>query len=308
MAVWLARTSAEVRVFRETLRALLSHWRQHPVQFFSVLTGLWLATSLLTGVQALNSQARESYARASQLIGGEPQASLTALGGGVFSQQVFVDLRRAGWPVSPVLQGRVTLKGHEDQRLQLMGIEPVSLPAGSAVAGQSLPIEQVVEFFTPPGSTWISPQTLQALGLHEGQTPVAQSGVTLPPLRAQTDMAPGVLLVDIGFAQQILQLPDQLSRLLLPKDFRATLPDQFKGQLQFKSSGEENNLARLTESFHLNLDALGFLSFVVGLFIVHAAIGLALEQRRSLLRTLRACGVSARMLIACLAVELGGWR
>jgi putative ABC transport system permease protein len=306
VAVWLARTSTEVRVFRETLRALLSHWRQHPVQFFSVLTGLWLATSLLTGVQALNSQARESYARASQLIGGEPQASLSAPGGGTFSQSLFIELRRAGWPVSPVLQGRVTLKGHEDQRLQLMGIEPVSLPAGSAVAGRALDIEQIVRFFSPPGSTWISPQTLQALGMREGEQPLTLSGAALPPLHVQTDMAPGVLLVDIGFAQQILGLPEQLSRLLLPKDFTATLPDQFKSQLQLKSSGEENNLSRLTESFHLNLDALGFLSFVVGLFIVHAAIGLALEQRRGLLRTLRACGVSARMLIACLAVELGG--
>jgi putative ABC transport system permease protein len=294
-----------VRVFRETLRALLSHWRQHPVQFFSVLTGLWLATSLLTGVQALNSQARESYARASQLIGGEPQASLSAPGGGTFAQALFVELRRSGWPVSPVLQGRLTLKGHEDQRLQLMGIEPVSLPAGSAVAGRALAIEQVVEFFSPPGSTWISPQTLQALGLREGDRPYSVSGVALPPLRVQTDMAPGLLLLDIGFAQQILGLPEQLSRLLLPKDFTATLPERFKGQLQYKSSGEENNLSRLTESFHLNLDALGFLSFVVGLFIVHAAIGLALEQRRGLLRTLRACGVSARRLIACLAIELG---
>jgi len=294
-----------MRIVGETLRALLSHWRLHPVQFFSVLTGLWLATSLLTGVQALNSQARDSYARASQLIGGEPQASLSAPGGGTFSQQLFVDLRRAGWPVSPVLQGRLMLQGHEDQRLQLMGIEPVSLPAGAAVAGQALAIEQVVGFFTAPGSTWISPQTLQALGLSEGARPLAANGQVLPPLHAQTDMAPGVLLVDIGFAQQILGLPDQLSRLLLPKYFTAALPDAFKGQLQLKTSGEENNLARLTESFHLNLDALGFLSFVVGLFIVHAAIGLALEQRRGLLRTLRACGVSARMLIACLAVELG---
>ncbi|VVN66281.1 ABC transporter permease [Pseudomonas fluorescens] len=295
-----------MRVFGETLRALLSHWRQHPVQFFSVLTGLWLATSLLSGVQALNSQARDSYARASQMIGGEPQASLSTPSGATFSQQVFVDLRRAGWPVSPVLQGRLTLKGHEDQRLQLMGIEPVSLPAGSAVAGQALAIEQIVEFFSPPGRTWISPQTLQALGLHEGEQPSSLGGVGLPPLRVENEMAPGVLLVDIGVAQQVLGLPDQLSRLLLPRDFSATLPDQFKGQLQLKSSGEENNLARLTESFHLNLDALGFLSFVVGLFIVHAAIGLALEQRRGLLRTLRACGVSARMLIACLSVELGG--
>ncbi|WP_134334406.1 FtsX-like permease family protein [Pseudomonas sp. LAIL14HWK12:I2] len=294
-----------MKVFRHAMMALLSHWRRHPVQFFSVLTGLWLATSLLTGVEALNSQARDSYARASQLIGGEPQASLSTPNGAMFPQQWFVDLRRLGWPVSPVLQGRLILKGHENQRLQLMGIEPVSLPGDSAVAGQAMPIERVVEFFTPPGSTWISPETLRALNLAEGATPATETGQTLPPLRAQTDMAPGVLLVDIGVAQRVLEQPDQLSRLLLPKDFHADVPAAFKGQLQLKSSGEENNLARLTESFHLNLDALGFLSFIVGLFIVHAAIGLALEQRRGLLRTLRACGVSARMLISCLIVELG---
>ena len=292
-------------MFRETLRALLSHWRRHPVQFFSVLTGLWLATSLLTGVQALNSQARDSYAKASELIGGEPQASLTAANGGSFDQHLFIDLRRQGWPVSPVLQGRLNLLGHDDQRLQLMGIEPVSLPAGGPVAGQALDMTQIVEFFSPPGRTWIAPQTLQALGLREGEQPSTLSGHVLPPLHVQEDMAPGVLLVDIGIAQQLLEQPQQLTRLLLPKDFHGVLPEALKGQLQLKSSGEENNLARLTESFHLNLDALGFLSFIVGLFIVHGAIGLALEQRLGLLRTLRACGVSARMLIACLSVELG---
>lgn len=296
-------------VLRETLRALLSHWRQHPVQFFSVLTGLWLATSLLTGVQALNSQARESYARASQLIGGEPQASLSAPNGATFSQALFVDLRLAGWPVSPVLQARIQLKGHEDLRLQLMGIEPLSLPTGSALAGQHLDMVQRVDFVGPPGRTWIAPSTLQALGLLEGAQPQSLNGQTLPPLHSQVDMAPGVLLVDIGAAQHVLGLPEQLSRLLLPKDFAATeprLPTELAGQLQLKRSGEENNLSRLTESFHLNLDALGFLSFVVGLFIVHAAIGLALEQRRGLFRTLRACGVSARRLIFCLSLELGG--
>jgi len=294
-----------VNVFWQTLRALLSHWRRHPVQFFSVLTGLWLATSLLTGVEALNSQARDSYARASQMIGGEPQASLATPNGATFTQQWFVDLRRQGWPVSPLLQGRLVLKDHPDQRLQLMGIEPVSLPVDSAVAGQAMPIERIVAFFSPPGVTWISPETLQALNLSEGATPQAVNGQNLPPLQVQKDMAPGVLLVDIGVAQSLLEQPGQVSRLLLPKDFHAELPAAFNGRLQLKSSAEENNLARLTESFHLNLDALGFLSFVVGLFIVHAAIGLALEQRRGLLRTLRACGVGARMLIGSLIVELG---
>lgn len=297
-----------MRVFYWTLRALLSHWRRHPVQFFSVLTGLWLATALLTGVQALNSQARQSYAQASQLIGGEPQNSLTTANNGPFSQDVFISLRHEGWPVSPVVQGRISLQGLEDRRVQLMGIEPVSLPSGTAVAGQTLDLSGIVDFLTPPGQTWIATQTLQALGLHEGQQPLTSNGLLLPPLHSRVDMAPGVLLTDIGFAQPLLQMPNQVSRLLLPKGFAASnppLPAELNGLLQLKKSGEENNLTRLTESFHLNLNALGVLAFIVGLFIVHAAIGLALEQRRGLLRNLRACGVSARMLIAALGMELG---
>ncbi|AZF00857.1 AttF component of AttEFGH ABC transport system [Pseudomonas orientalis] len=290
-------------VFYWTLRALLSHWRRHPVQFFSVLTGLWLATALLTGVQALNSQARDGYARASQLIGGEPQASLSAPDGAAFPQAVFAELRRAGWPVSPVVQGRVVLKGHEEQRLQLMGIEPVSLPGSGSVAGQRLSQSQILAFFEAPGRTWIAVQTLQALGLHEGEQPLTANGQRLPPLQVQPDMAPGMLLTDIGFAQPLLDMHGRLSRLLVDNTFAARHPVPPAG-LQLKQ-GDDNNLSRLTESFHLNLDALGFLSFVVGLFIVHAAIGLALEQRRGLLRTLRACGVSARLLILSLGVELG---
>jgi putative ABC transport system permease protein len=295
-------------VFYWSLRALMSHWRRHPVQFFSVLTGLWLATALLVGVQALNAQARQSYAQASQLIGGAPQTSLSSANGAPFSQDLFVSLRREGWPVSPMVQGRITLPGLQDRRLQVMGVEPVSLPSGTALAGQTLDTTQIVDFLTPPGRTWISQQTLAELGLHEGQQVLSAEGRPLPPLHGQADMAPGVLLMDIGFAQPLLNMPNQLSRLLLPADFAAanpTLPAQFKDQLQLKRGDEENNLARLTESFHLNLDALGVLSFVVGLFIVHAAIGLALEQRRGLLRNLRACGVSARLLIAVLGVELG---
>ncbi|MDR8369140.1 FtsX-like permease family protein [Pseudomonas lactis] len=290
-------------LFYWTLRALLSHWRRHPVQFFSVLTGLWLATALLTGVQALNSQARDSYARASQLIGGEPQASLVAPDAASFPQALFAELRRAGWPVSPVVQGRVELQGHEQQRLQLMGIDPVSLPGSGSVAGQRLSQAQMLAFFEPPGRTWVAAQTLEALGLQAGEQPLTSTGQRLPPLQVQADMAPGLLLTDISFAQPLLNMPGRLSRLLVDNTFAARHPTP-PAALQLKQ-GEDNNLSRLTESFHLNLDAVGFLSFVVGLFIVHAAIGLALEQRRGLLRTLRACGVSARLLILSLGLELG---
>lgn len=288
-----------------TLRSLLSHWRRHPVQGVALITGLWLATALFTGVLALNSQARQSYALASQMIGGQAQANIVARDGAELAQSTFVALRLQGWPVSPVLEGRITLPSHPQLRLQVVGIEPLTLPVGSPVAGAVPSVDELSAFIGAPGRTWVAPQTLRELGAQEGARLQTSNGSTLPPLQTRAQAAPGVLLMDIGAAQTVLQMPDQLSRLLLPRTFQQALPEAYTDRLQINRSDADGDLARLTDSFHLNLTALGLLAFVVGLFIVHAAIGLALEQRRALLRTLRACGVSAALLVLALVLELG---
>jgi putative ABC transport system permease protein len=88
------------------------------------------------------------------------------------------------------------------------------------------------------------------------------------------------------------------------KAVRAPLENITGDRLRLVEPDAESDLERLTDSFHLNLTAFGLLSFFVGLFIVNSAVGLAFEQRLPMLRTLRACGVSARMLNAVLLVEL----
>lgn len=286
-----------------TLHALLGHWRRHPVQFFSLFTGLWLATALLTGVQAINEQARASYALASELVGGTPHAHLEPADGRPLPRAAFGDLRRQGWPVSPILDGRVHLAGG-GTRLRVMGIEPISLPAGSEVAGESLDEAGLVDFISPPGHAWIAAQTLAETGLEEGDAPLLDNGQRLPPLRVRGQMAPGTVLIDIGAAERVLESRGEITRLLLPAGFDGILPTPWDARLRWERGGG-NELDRLTGSFHLNLTALGLLAFAVGLFIVHAAIGLALEQRRPLLRTLRASGVEVRVLLAALAIELG---
>ena len=82
--------------------------------------------------------------------------------------------------------------------------------------------------------------------------------------------------------------------------------DQVAPDLRLTPAGQETDVARLTESFHLNLTAFGVLSFAVGLFIVNGAIGLAFEQRRTMVSTMRALGVPLNRLIAGFAVELLG--
>jgi putative ABC transport system permease protein len=282
-------------------KVLLSHWRRHPMQLATLLVGLISATALWSGVQALNQQARLSYDRAATTFGGARTAMLVGRDGATFPQQLFVDLRRAGWPLSPVLEGRVQIGGRS---FRLLGIEPVTLPAEvgntPAVAKDSLQ-----SFVLPPGETLAAFETLSELKLSEGATPTI-GAIAMPPLKLAAQLAPGVLVVDIGFAQRLLKMPDQISRLLIgkAKGNPAPLAAVVGDKLRLVEPDEESDLERLTDSFHLNLTAFGLLSFLVGLFIVNSAIGLAFEQRLPMLRTLRACGVSSRDLNIMLLIEL----
>ena len=108
-----------------TLAVLLSHWRRHPMQLATLLIGLISATALWSGVQALNQQARTSYDRAAATFGGTRTAMLVGTGA-TFPQKLFVDLRRAGWPVSPVLEGRMQIGGRS--------LPPARHRAGDAAA------------------------------------------------------------------------------------------------------------------------------------------------------------------------------
>ena len=272
------------------------------MQLATLLIGLISATALWSGVQALNQQARSSYDRAAATFGGARTAALVGRNSATFSQQLFVDLRRAGWPVSPVLEGRIQIGGRS---FRLLGIEPVTLPIEVGNA-PTIGKADLQSFLTPPGEMLAAPEVPIDLGLPEGASPQATDGTLLPPLRVQPQLVPGVLVVDIGIAQRLLKMPDQISRLLVgnAKGKRAPLESIAGDKLRMLEPDAESDLERLTDSFHLNLTAFGLLSFVVGLFIVNSAIGLAFEQRLPMLRTLRACGVSARMLNAVLLVEL----
>ncbi|WP_400769853.1 FtsX-like permease family protein [Methylosinus sporium] len=291
-----------MRQFFYALATLISHWRRRPGQFAALFVGLAVATALWSGVAALNDQARRSYDRAAGALGLGGAPSLVAASGGFFAQDVFVALRRAGWKASPLLEGTIRLG---DKSIRLLGVEPLTLPK---ISSDKLPAgEDLNDFLGPPGRALIAPQTLRALGLVEGATPTISEADRLPPLAIAKDLAPGMIVVDIGVAQNLLHRPGRLSRLLLAEEPAAnapTLESIIDEPLRRVEADEAPELAKLTESFHLNLTAFGLLAYVVGLFIAHASFGLAFEQRLPIIRTLRAIGASLRALTLALVAEL----
>ncbi|PTW48396.1 ABC transporter permease [Rhodovulum kholense] len=284
-------------MIRTAFTALLSHWRRHPLQLAGLFLGLALATALWSGVQAINAEARQSYDRAAAVLSQDRLESLSKRDGQNFDQQVFLDLRRAGWLVSPVLEGRWS---HRGVPVRILGVDPFTLPAGSlpdAVTGQ----DRTAEFFSDQGLAFAAPQTVEELSR------IGAEG--LPPLAAAEGMAPGILFVDIGVAQRLLRAEGQITRLLVAPDqpLRQRPLAEVAPTLARQTPVEQADMGALTGSFHLNLTAFGFLSFAVGLFIVHSAIGLAFEQRRPIFRTLRALGLPLRTLVGLLAAEIMGF-
>ncbi|KMK66226.1 ABC transporter permease [Puniceibacterium sp. IMCC21224] len=271
---------------RTVLSALLSHWRRHPVQLVTLLLGLALATALWSGVQAINAEARNSYSRAASTLGQEQPDWLE----GPVTLDAYIALRRAGWLVSPVVEGELQVAG---VNLRLLGVDPLTAPPQPGMAALAAGDSALADFIGGKGRLLVAPETAKAL-----------TDAALPPRLIAADVPVGTAVTDIAVALRLLGT-DQISRLLLAGDQpMGVAPLAQVTSLRRVTPPDGTDLAQLTDSFHLNLTAFGLLSFAVGLFIVQSAIGLAFEQRRPTFRTLRALGVDMRRLMLLLAVEL----
>ncbi|MEY8827605.1 FtsX-like permease family protein [Sedimentitalea sp. XS_ASV28] len=276
---------------RTGLSALLSHWRRQPLQLLTLVFGLALATGLWSAVQAINGQARLSYAEAAEQLGAGRLAHLSAPTGFIPLAR-YVELRRAGWQLSPVLEGKLQLG---DTVFRLLGVDSLSYPVPPRPVSDSVTVRPG-DILTGPGRLFLNPDS--AAGL---------DGATAPaPVIATRDLPVGVALTDISVAERLLERTGELSRLLV-------LPDQPVGiaplaqlapDLVLTQPDGEAEISRLTDSFHLNLTAFGLLSFAVGLFIVHGTVGLAFQQRRAMFRSLRALGMPLAVLTQLLLIEL----
>ncbi len=277
---------------RAAVAVLWSHWRRNGLQLFTLVAGLALATALWSGVQAINAEARASYDAAAATLGEGRFDQLVPAAGDVMPRSTFVALRRAGWQVAPVIEG--SLEAPTGAQVAVIGIDPLTAPAGlSAVPLNDT--DRTLDSFLSEPTGFAAPTTARAL-----------SG--FPELRVLADntIAPGTVVTDIGTAERILDRDATLTRLIVLPDQpvgRQPLSDVAPG-LALRPAQEGAEIGRLTDSFHLNLTAFGLLSFAVGIFIVHGAIGLAFEQRRGMVRTLRSLGMPLRRLILFMAAEL----
>ncbi|MBY5441544.1 FtsX-like permease family protein [Rhizobium leguminosarum] len=269
--------------------ALLSHWRRRPLQLLTLAMGIALATALWSGVQAINAEARASYARAASVLEQGNLRQIVAKDGDGIASENYGSLRRAGLNVSPVIEGGYRFGS---TRIRLVGIEPLTMPRDTQNATIASDLD-LSGFFSARGQLVVSKATAERL-----------RGSTDMSIKIDGKVPDGAAFVDISVADRLLGKHGKIDRLVVAADQRITTETLDQAGLRIREPVEQPDVARLTDSFHLNLTAFGFLSFIVGLFIVYSATGLTFEQRRGTFRTLRSIGVSLRALTTLLLIEL----
>ena len=184
------------------LIALLSHWRRRPFQLLTLILGLALATALWSGVQAINAEARKSYREAADVLGAGGLLEIRAETGEI-SIKRFAELRRAGWLVSPVLDGWLSA---DSGRVRVLGIDPFTMPPGNT-PGDAIMAVGIQQFLEPLSAILAAPSTADRLRGTYGDRIVAAESLT-----------PGLAVMDLVAAQSLLNR-DGIDRLLI-------LPDQ----------------------------------------------------------------------------------
>ena len=254
--------------------AVLSHWRRMPLQLFTLVMGLALATALWSGVQAINAEARASYAVASdQLTGGFDR--IERADGGPIAVETFVALRRAGWLVSPVIEADI-------DGISITGIDVLTMP----------------DFVLDQGTT-VAPNT-PTLWVAENVKITSETVTTV----VDAELPAGTAVGDIGVVSDLTGADISYLVVNPVQTLFQEKIESISAELVIIQATDQSDIARLTDSFHLNLTAFGLLSFVVGIFIVHGAVGLIFEQRRPLVRTLRSVGAPLGQIITVMALEL----
>ncbi|MFC4259781.1 FtsX-like permease family protein [Marinobacter lacisalsi] len=227
------------------LRAVLSHYRRHPLQLLALWLILALATALWSGVWTLTEQARDSMVAGDSQLSGRQQ--VVRDDGAPVTVADFASLRRAGLCVFPWLQVAAG-----EARGQVVGIDPLAMACaqgGAPGAGLSLDGQPFVDIAEAAEQAAAGYASTLRLYVSEGAAPLPEGW--------QRQADPGGL-----------------------------------------TTGE------LSDSFLLNLDALGLLVVLVSALLIRSVYTLALAQRRESLGLLERYGVTRRRLRLHLLLEL----
>ena len=267
-----------------TLNLFTAHYRQSPLQAAAILIGIVLAVTLFVAVQAINLNAKRSYAESTEQLSAQAQnLIIPPAGQNYLPESLYFSLRQSGLSAAlPVIEGRV--RDEQGRRWSVQGSELIaaltsrsrharvneendkdnSSEPDISLFDNTLPLPQLLA-----GEPIVMMSQSQHQSLDEVETLTLDEVLTKVVVLPDEWQLGSRMLMDIGFAQQLLNKQGQLSYIAIfdtKSDANSTHQDKWQNligkQGQWISNNQSTDLGAITDSFHLNLTAMSLLAFL----------------------------------------------
>lgn len=208
----------ENRHIRSTLAIFVAHYRQAPLQAVAILIGIVLAVTLFVAVQAINLNAKRSYAESTEQLSGQAQSLILPLSGQHYlPESVYFSVRQAGLSQAlPVIEGRV--RDNLGRRWSIQGsdlISAITSQFNKQVSSRENTVTKSSSIFLFDSQLPLArlltgePMVLVSQSHHESMGGVSQlilEGVETDVIAVPDQWQLGSrMLMDIGFAQQLMK-------------------------------------------------------------------------------------------------------
>ncbi|KAA8681118.1 ABC transporter permease [Vibrio gigantis] len=303
----------EITHTKLTLNLFAAHYRQSPLQAAAILIGIVLAVTLFVAVQAINLNAKRSYAESTEQLSAQAQnLIIPPAGQNYLPESLYFKLRQNGLSaVLPVIEGRV--RDNQGRRWSIQGSELIAALTSRAryseenehnisLFDNALPLPQLLA-----GDPIVMMSQSQHQSLGEVNTLTLDDIVTQVVVLPDEWQLGSRMLIDIGFAQQLLNKQGQLSYIAvfdIKNQPQYNWQNLIAEQGQWITNNQSTDLGSITDSFHLNLTAMSLLAFLVGLFIAYNGVKYSLLKRNRLLVQIQQAGIAPSIVFSALLVEL----
>jgi putative ABC transport system permease protein len=315
---------------------------RRPGQMTLVLVGVALGVAVVVGVDLASRSAERAFQISTEAVTGRATHQIVGGPEGL-PESLFPRLvLSTGVAAAPIVESYVTLPaqpGRPARLLHLLGIDPFSegplrpylSVAGAAYAADFSPL------LLRSRTCLLASTTAAELGLRAGdrftvragglERPLELAGV-IRPAGGESDALADLLVMDIAAAQELLGRLGRLDRIdlrlepasgaagpdgtpgpaglpgppdqALPARISALLPP---GAQLLPAPLHGRDMLAMTRAFRVNLTALSLLALLCGAFLIYNTMTFSVVQRRPLLGTLRALGVTRGQVMALVMGE-----
>lgn len=313
---------------RPLLRLAWRHAWRRPLQSAFLIVGVAIGVAMIVAIDLANGSAGRAFELGTETITGKATHQIVGGPSGM-DEQVYVELRtKLGYRLSaPVVEAYVAAPALDAQPMRLLGVDPFAEPPFRNYLGGETRIDTGGGFLSSllvrPDTVLISAETAARFGLQPGnpldiQIGVAARTLTIAGLLQPTDdlsrrALDGLLIADIATAQEVLGKVGRLDRvdLIVPDgpageavlaSIRPLLPPSVR---LVSSAARGGTVAEMTAAFSLNLTALSLLALLVGMFLIYNTVTFSVIQRRPVIGSLRALGMTQREIFGMILLEAG---